>query len=137
MPKNTILLPFTVAVDFDGVVHTGKYPEIGAIMPFCKEILDEFAREDTLFILNTCRSDQYLREVINFCLSNKLPIRYFNQNDPQRVRLYGGDSRKISADAYIDDKNVPGGFPGWLEIADSLWKMKKNYEKWSEKWSDN
>lgn len=37
---------------------------------------------------------------------------YANMNTKELIEFYGTDTRKISADMYIDDKNF-GGFPGW------------------------
>jgi hypothetical protein len=30
----------------------------------------------------------------------------YNENLPERIAEYGGDCRKISADFYVDDKNL-------------------------------
>jgi hypothetical protein len=39
-----------------------------------------------------------------------------NENLPSNIEKYGGDTRKMSADIYIDDRQL-GGIPDdWLEI---------------------
>lgn len=41
-----------------------------------------------------------------YCEEHGVPIDYVNENAPERMAIYGNDCRKISADIYIDDKNV-------------------------------
>ena len=102
-----------IAVDIDGVItEQDCFPEIGTIAPDCKEVMSRLHREGVAWILNTCRVDEYLMDAVNFCMEHGLPITAANRNLPERIAMYGGDCRKISADVYIDDKNL-NGFPGW------------------------
>ncbi len=120
-------LPFTVAVDFDGVIHDGLYPDIGKLAPDCREVMRRLQARGAVFILSTCRTGKLLEDARQFCTVNSLPFAHYNENLASRINAFGGDSRKISADVYIDDKNVPGGFPGWLEVESEI--MAKLAEK--------
>jgi len=41
-----------------------------------------------------------------------IKYHYMNENAPERIEMYGGDSRKISCDVHFDDK-CAYGFMGW------------------------
>ena len=112
-----------ISVDFDGVItEQDAFPEIGDIAPDCKEVMNRLSKEGVTWILNTCRVDDYLLDAVNFCMEHGLPITKANQNLPERIAMFGGDCRKISADAYVDDKNL-GGFPGWLAVEKEILMM--------------
>ena len=84
-----------IAVDFDGTLVTDKYPKIGE--PNVKLI-------NTL-ILWTCRNGEKLKEAVEFCLLCDLHFDYINENSKETLKKYKyKDSRKISADIYIDDR---------------------------------
>lgn len=109
---------FIVAVDFDGTVVEEAYPQIGNLLPGARQALENFKSLGMTIIIWTCRCDNREQEAIDYLLKHKVPFDYINQNDPRRNEFYNSDSRKISADQYIDDRN-PGGFPGW-EITEKL-----------------
>lgn len=44
--------------------------------------------------------------MVSFLNNNGVNYHYANQNDPILINFYGKDCRKISADIYIDDKNL-------------------------------
>ena len=112
-----------ISVDFDGVItEQDCFPEIGTIAPDCKEVMNRLSKAGVTWILNTCRVDEYLMDAVNFCMTHRLPITKANQNLPERIAMYGGDCRKISADVYIDDKNL-NGFPGWLYVEKEILMM--------------
>ena len=58
-------------------------------------------------ILYTCREGDLLREAVDWCKAHGLEFDAVNENLPERIALYGGDCRKISADAYLDDLAIP------------------------------
>ena len=112
-----------IAVDFDGVItEQDAFPKIGDIAPDCKEVMNRLSKEGVTWILNTCRVDEYLMDAVMFCVEHKLPITKTNRNWPERIAMFGGDCRKISADVYVDDKNL-GGFPGWLAVEKEILMM--------------
>lgn len=111
-----------IAVDFDGVLCENNYPEIGDVLPIHKKI-HEYIRQEhkngNIIILWTCRCGKELDAAVNFCKKHDIPIDYVNENDPERVKKYGHDSRKISADLYIDDKTF-----GW-SLVEAILKRKE------------
>lgn len=94
------------AVDFDGTLCENAYPKIGApkqtVIDFCKG-LHEYSHN---LILWTCREGVRLNEAVAWCNAQGLTFDAVNANLPERIAEYGGDCRKLSADYYIDDKNL-------------------------------
>jgi len=94
------------AIDFDGTLCVNEYPEIGepkqAIINFCKARKAEGHK----LILNTCREGEPLIKAAIWCALQGLTFDAMNRNLPELIAQYGGDCRKISADYYIDDKNL-------------------------------
>lgn len=93
-----------IAVDFDGTLVTDEYPKIGS--PNIKLInkLRRLSKNNTL-ILWTCRTGDKLKEAVEFCLLCDLQFHYINENSKEILEKYGNiDSRKITADIYLDDK---------------------------------
>jgi hypothetical protein len=104
-----------IAVDFDGTMHTGVFPEIGSVAPYAAEIIRKLRADGHYVILWSCRSGSELLNAINWCLEREIYFDRINDNCPANKRQYGGDTRKIYADLYLDDKQV-GGLPTWPEI---------------------
>ena len=93
-----------IAVDFDGTLVKDEYPKIGS--PNIKLInkLRKLSRDNTL-ILWTCRTGDKLKEAVEFCLLCDLQFDYINENSKEILEKYNNvDSRKITADIYLDDK---------------------------------
>lgn len=95
-----------IAVDFDGTLCRDAYPDIGAPnfevinkLKFCKA-------RGAKVILWTCRTGDRLAEAVAWCYRWGIYLDAINENLPERVKQYGGDTRKISADEYWDDKSV-------------------------------
>ncbi len=94
------------AIDFDGTITKEiAYPKVGdpniPIINFIKHI-----QKENIIILNTCRVNKYLDEAVAFCSKHGIRLDCINENHKTKIQTYGGDPRKISADYYIDDKNV-------------------------------
>lgn len=104
-----------IAVDFDGVIVTNAYPGIGYPLPYVREVMCLLFYCGHILVINTCRVGEYAKEARHTLDILGIPYHHFNKNHPQRIDEYGTESRKISADMYIDDKNL-GGFPGWLAV---------------------
>ena len=94
------------AVDFDGTLSFGRFPSVGDpnvnLFGFLKKEKERGAR----LILNTCRTGADLDLAVEYCREHGLEFEYVNENLPELIELYGGDTRKINADFYIDDKAV-------------------------------
>ena len=93
------------AVDFDGTLSiNAHFPEIGDANIFLMDFLINERKNGNKVILNTCRTGELLEAALEFCEGRGLTFDAVNENLPENIRLYGGDTRKISADYYIDDK---------------------------------
>ena len=95
------------AVDFDGTLSQGApFPAVGEpntpLINYLKREKEKGAR----LILYTCRTGDDLRAAIVFCKYYGLSFDTVNENLPEMIEKYGGDTRKINADYYIDDKNL-------------------------------
>lgn len=99
-------LPRAIAVDFDGCLCREAWPEIGATnWPVVKRLMREKQR-GTKLILWTCRTGELLKRAVAWCAERGLTFDAVNENLPERVEQYGGESRKVSADEYWDDRAV-------------------------------
>ena len=95
-----------VAVDFDGTLCEDKWPEIGdARESLIWHLRCRQARGDKI-VLWTCRTGDRLREAVEWCSLYGLIFDAINENLPEVIEYCGGDSRKIYADEYIDDKMI-------------------------------
>ncbi|MDO4960461.1 MAG: hypothetical protein Q4E57_01195 [Eubacteriales bacterium] len=93
-----------IAVDFDGTLCEDKYPFIGRANEELIRTLRNAEKFGDRVILWTCRSDKHLRRAVRWCAAHGLFFDAVNENLPEVIEKYGGDSRKIFADIYIDDK---------------------------------
>ncbi|MDR2056907.1 MAG: hypothetical protein LBP83_01225 [Dysgonamonadaceae bacterium] len=99
-----------IAVDFDGTIVEHEYPRIGKPIPFAIEVLKKLQEEEGhTLILWTMREGKLLQDAINFCESRGLKFYAHNKNYPDEI-IEEGTIRKISADIYIDDRNIGGLF---------------------------
>ena len=104
-----------IAVDFDGTLHTGIYPNIGEPAKDAARCLHKLHKDGHTIILWTCRTGEHLAAAINWLKDQDIPFDRVNDNDPKNIQEYNCNTRKIYADVYIDDKQV-GGLPSWIEI---------------------
>ncbi len=95
-----------IAVDFDGTLCEDCYPLIGKPNTPLFEYLFECRAMGDRIILWTCRTGQYLEEAIKWCEEEMgFIFDAVNENLPEVIEKFGGDTRKVVADEYIDDKN--------------------------------
>lgn len=103
-----------IAIDFDGTIVSDRFPEIGEQLFGAVESLLKLQENDNQLILWTCRSDlperKYLTEAVEYCKSLGLTFDAVNDNLPDSPFIDKGNSRKIFADFYIDDKALQ---PQW------------------------
>lgn len=93
-----------VAVDFDGTLIFNKYPILeNPNMRLIKYIQKH--RNEYTWILWTNRSGDKLQEAIDYMASFGITFDYVNENTIE-TRLMWGDSRKVWANYYIDDKSA-------------------------------
>lgn len=99
-----------IAVDFDGTLCEDKYPEIGEANRNLIEYLIPARHYGCKLILWTSRSGDRLKEAVEWCKQQGLIFDAINENLPESIERFGGDSRKIFADQYIDDRADNMGF---------------------------
>lgn len=100
------VLPYIVAVDFDGTLCEDAYPEIGKPKKEVIAAIKEYQSYGWKIILWTCRNYEHLDKAVEWCKQQGLEFDAINTNLQEVQDLYGGDTRKVFADVYIDDKNV-------------------------------
>jgi hypothetical protein len=106
-----------IAIDFDGTLHTGEWPGIGAPAPYAADVLQRLSAEGHYIIIWTCREGEKQTDMVNWLIAHEIPFNRINDNAPEQTAIFGNNCRKVSADIYIDDKQV-GGLPTWNEIYD-------------------
>lgn len=107
MLLNKLPMGKIIAVDFDGTLCSFNYPNIGKPNRRLINKLKKLKPLGNTLILWTCRTGRELREAVAWCKEQGLHFDYVNRNSDQILKLYNNrDSRKITADIYIDDKAV-------------------------------
>ncbi len=116
------MLQKVIAVDFDGVLCDSVFPEANhqnLVNKFFLWYVKRKQKHGWLVTLWTCREDNGLKKyalsrqkAIAFLQSLSFYPDFINENDPSRIEKYGIDSKKVSADIYIDDRNI--GLLGWF-----------------------
>lgn len=99
-----------IAVDFDGTLVEDEFPIIGKpINSVWAALRNEQARGSKI-ILWTCRNGKALEDAVRFCTEvMNFHFDAINENLDEVKVLYGGDTRKIFADEYWDDKAIKCG----------------------------
>ena len=99
-----------IAVDFDGTLCENNWPDIGkpnnALIGY---LIHRKLLGDKL-ILWTCRSGEQLQKAIDWCGEHNLEFDAVNDNVPEAVERFGGNSRKIFANYYYDDHSIVPSF---------------------------
>lgn len=116
-----------IAVDFDGTIVEHKYPAMGKERPFALDVLKRLAAEGNRIVLWTSREGKLLEDAVEFCRKRGLEF-YAVNSEIQTGSLFANspsNRRKISADIYIDDRNL-GGLPEWGEIYEMI--TQKRFE---------
>lgn len=105
-----------IAVDFDGTIVDDRYPAIGGFRPGAVECLKKLRAEGYSLVLWTCRAGWDLAAAVKACAERGIRFDAVNCNLRSRVVQFdGNDSRKLSADLYIDDRGL-APLPTWEEI---------------------
>ena len=99
-----------IAVDFDGVICVSEFPNIGRPHINVIDALIKRRKKGDKLILWTCRHDKLLDDAVAFCRNMGLEFDAVNENLDFMIEKCG-DSRKVGADYYLDDKSVT---PDWL-----------------------
>ena len=102
----TFTPPRIIAVDFDGTLCESRFPEIGPAKPEVLEKLKWYRSQGTQIILWTTRIGRYVDEAVDWCRRYDLEFDAVNDNVPSQIAWLGGNSRKVYATEYWDDKGV-------------------------------
>jgi len=85
-------------------------------------VINKLAEEpDVHIIINSCRDKANEQMVIDALVSHGVKFHSFNENYLPLVEKYG-ETRKIGADIYIDNKNIFMHHYGWDEIEKELYR---------------
>lgn len=96
----------TIAVDFDGTLSFGRWPDVGEPNTELISFLKNWSNKGNKLILWTCRTGQALEIAVKWCEQQGLCFDAINDNLQEYIELYGSNSRKICCDYYIDDKSI-------------------------------
>lgn len=107
-----------IAVDFDGTLCENKWPEIGEANKELIAYLKKRQAAGDKLILWTCRVGEVRDAAVAWSADQGLIFDAVNENLPEVLEWMGGDTRKIFANEYIDDRNV--WYP-FNKIADILY----------------
>jgi len=116
-----------IAIDFDGTICSGTYPNIDSVKPYAKEVINKLYDDGHYIIIWTCRENEMLLKAINWLLDNGIKFHRVNDHNPENLAKYGGSTRKVYAHLYVDDKQV-GLLPDWNQIYDEACLMEANYK---------
>lgn len=95
-----------IAVDFDGTLCENAWPYIGAPKwDVIRYVQAAKGRGDQL-ILWTNRSGEQLEEAVAWCKNRAITFDAVNENLPEVIERFGGDTRKVFANIYLDDRAV-------------------------------
>lgn len=100
-----------IAVDFDGTLCKDKFPSIGRANGKLINDLIRAREKGDKVILWTCRAGDQLEDAVRWCEAQGLVFDAVNENLKEHIEMYGGDTRKVFADVYIDDKNLMASDP--------------------------
>lgn len=89
-----------ICVDFDGTCVIHEYPDIGADVPHCVEVLKRLDANGVKIILWTMRHGETLQMAVDWFARKEIPLFGINQN-PQQSEWT--QSPKCYAQIYIDD----------------------------------
>lgn len=110
--------PKIIAVDFDGTLCENAWPEIGLprleVIGYVRKQREQGAK----LILWTCREGPKLLDAIYWSALYGVYFDAVNTNLPSSIERFGGDSRKIYADEYLDDKGKGTDEVGKLKFSD-------------------
>lgn len=95
------------AVDFDGTLCENAWPEIGKPYHKMIELIKSLRQEEnSKLILWTCREGADLEKAVSWCAEQGIIFDAVNDNIKEIKEWFGGNSRKIVADVYIDDRGM-------------------------------
>lgn len=117
-----------IAVDFDGTLAVDRFPKIGPPVKLAIETCQELQKQGHKVYLWTCRSDEYLKQAVQWAAQYGLLFDGINCQIDSRF-----SSPKMNADLFIDDRaagaplipdNHGGMVVNWAWVR---WMLKHRY----------
>jgi len=108
------------AIDFDGTLSLGKYPTCGPqnkdMCDVVKKILSIPVKKRNIWlVLWTSRNGKELKDALDWLKEQGIVFDSINSK-PNNISLFSDNTRKLSADLYVDDKAItPDNFCILLE----------------------
>lgn len=124
--KKTIL-----GIDFDETIcNVSNFPEIDSLKKDAKFYINKLFDEGFFIKINTCRTAAHETQAKEFLEKEGIKFHLINENHPDLIKFYKNNCRKISADIYIDDKNIdtildPSSHE-WDKIYEKIHKIVSN-----------
>ena len=118
-----------IAIDFDGVLVSDKFPEIGGPDWEMVSAVWRLGFTQHELILWTSRVGDRLNEAIQWCKDHNLNFTCINSNTPNNLAEYGTDPRKAFADVYIDDRACGYTRTKALKFLNDLFDKEINNER--------
>lgn len=115
-----------LAFDFDGTIVKSGWPKVGPLRKGARLWFRWMSKRRHITVLNTCRSEKLTKEAVDSMWQNDIKFSLVNENHPLLCKKFDGDTRKISADWYFDDK---GGFLGWWSVPLIVLWLEWKYRK--------
>ena len=106
-------MAFILAVDYDGTLFEGSYPDKGAPKQDIIYKVKEFQNHGAEIVLWTCRGGKPLQEAVDRCMEEVgLEFDAINDNAPSNREWIEGErangqefcDKKIFANFYVDDR---------------------------------
>ncbi len=94
------------AVDFDGTLANTRFPEILGPREKVVAAVKMLKASGHKIILWTSRCGKDLEAAVEWCKEQGIVFDAVNEPLPEQIAKWNNDTRKIWADAYIDDKTV-------------------------------
>lgn len=98
--------PMIIAIDFDNTLFKTEWPEIVEPIWHTIQMAKKKKSEGYKLILWTCRHDERLRDAVAACREVGLEFDAVNENLPEIIEAFDGDTRKIFAHEYWDDLSI-------------------------------
>lgn len=93
-----------ICVDFDGTIAKwAKYPNIGTLVPYSKDVINRLHASGHEIIIWTCRGPNGVSNVTQWLNDNEVKFHSINR---QNFDTSFDPSPKVIADLYIDDKSA-------------------------------
>jgi hypothetical protein len=95
-----------IGIDFDGTIVFDAYPKIGDPIPGAIKTINKWFNDGFWIVIHSCRAGEYEDDMRDWLHNHGIMCHAVNRNLGWRIQKYGRDTRKMSLDINIDDKNI-------------------------------